>query len=222
MKTMLRLAGVVAAGCATALLTASPALAAAPSKFTFSTSGVQAEAVFSNAPTDGNLVAGRVYTDVFVYGADQATKADGTSFQEDFAFVDVFSYKIDRRGNFVNVSSSFGFAGNDQVAFSGDARGLSSASLTAQVELQTCTERGCTAAGTEQVSVSWTGTGPTTTFKGSSRTNDPGQFTSSGRFTGSSRQATASGTVPVLGTGSAVFGAISSGTSTDRTVCHAC
>ena len=156
------------------------------------------------------------------HGADQAVKADGTSFQEDFAFVDVFSYKIDRRGSFVNVSSSFGFAGNDQVAFSGDARGLSSASLTAQVELQTCNDRGCTAAGTESVSVSWTGTGATTTYKGSVRTNDPGQFTSTGRFTGSSRQATASGTVPVLGTGSAFYGAISSGTSTDRTVCHAC
>lgn len=222
MKTMSRLAGVLAAASATLLTVAAPATAAAPSMFTFSTSGVSAEAAFSNAPADHNLVAGRVYTDVFVYAADQATKADGTRYQEDFAFVDVFSYKVDRRGSFINVSSSFGFAGNDQVAFSGDARGLTSATLTARVDMQSCNDRSCTSAGTQDVNVTWAGTGATTTFKGSYRTNDPGQFTSTGRFSGTSRQATATGTVPALGSSTAIYGSISSGTSTDRTICHGC
>lgn len=222
MVTLNRLAGAVAAGAAMALLAAAPATAAAPSKFTFSTSGVSADAAFTNAPADYNLVAGKVYTDVFVYAADQATKADGTRYEEDFAFVDVYSYKVDRRGNYIHVSSSFGFAGNDQVAFSGDARGLSSAKLTAQVGMQSCNERTCTSTGTHEVSVTWTGTGATTTYKGSYRTSDPGQFMSTGRFSGAFRQASATGTVPALGNSTAIYGSISSGTYTDRTICHAC
>ena len=222
MRATTRLAGVLSATVAALALSAPPASAAAPTKFTFSTSGVSADAAFTNAPADYNLVPGQVYTDVFVYGADQATKADGTRYEEDFAFVDVYSYKIDRRGNYINVSSSFGFAGNDAVAFSGDSRKLTSASLAARVPMQTCDERSCTSAGTSDVTVSWTGTGATSTYKGSYRTSEPGQFTSTGRFSGSWRQATANGTVPVLGSATATYGSISSGTYTDRTVCHAC
>ena len=222
MTTISRLVGLVAAAAATVLMSAGPAAAAAPSKFTFSASGVSADAVFTNAPSDYNLVPGQVYTDVFVYAADEAVKSDGTRYEADFAFVDAYSYKIDRRGNFINVSSSFGFAGNDQVAFSGDARRLSTATLNARVEMQTCDERSCTSAGVSEVNVSWSGTGATSTYKGTFRTNDPGQFVASGRFSGSSRQATATGTVPVLGSGSAVYGSISSGSYTDRTICHAC
>jgi hypothetical protein len=88
--------------------------------------------------------------------------------------------------------------------------------------MQNCDERSCTAAGTSEVTVTWTGTGATSTYKGSYRTSDPGQFTSTGRFSGTSRQASASGTVPVLGSSSAIYGSIFSGTSTDRTICHAC
>ncbi len=222
MRTARGLAGMVAAAAAVVLLSAAPAVAAALAKFSFSTSGVSADAVFTNAPADYDLVAGKVYTDVFVQAADQATKADGTTYADDFAFVDVYFYKIDRRGNYTTVSSSFGFAGGDQITFSGDARRLSTATLTARLEMQSCNERGCTSAGTADVSVSWSGMGATTSFKGSYRTNDPGQFSASGRFSGTSRQATAGGTVPVIGSSSAIYGTISSGTSTDRTVCHAC
>ena len=222
MKRTTRLAGVLSAAAAALLLTAPPASASAPTKFTFSTSGVAADAVFSDAPADGSLVAGRVYTDVLVYAADQATKADGTRYENDFAFVDVFSYKIDRRGNYVHVGSSFGFAGNDEVTFSGDARRLSSATLTARVQMQRCDERSCTSAGTSDVSVTWTGTGATSTYKSSYRSSEPGQFTSTGRFSGTYRQASASGTVPVIGSGTAIYGSLWSGTHSDRTICHAC
>jgi hypothetical protein len=183
---------------------------------------VSADAVFTNAPMDSGLVAGKVYTDVMVYASDQATTEDGATYTDDFTFVDVYSYKIDRRGNFSTVSSSFGFAGGDDVTFSGDARRLSTATLTARVDMQKCDARACTSVGTSDVSVSWSGTGPTTTYRGSFRTSDPGQFHSTGRFNGSSRGATAAGTVPVLGSTGAVFASISSGTDTQRTICHAC
>lgn len=222
MRTTRRIAAVMTAAVATLAISAPPASAAAPTKFTFSTSGVSAEAVFTDAPADYNLVPGRVYTDVFVYAADQATKADGTRYAEDFAFVSAYSYKIDRRGNYTTVASSFGFAGNDDVAFSGDSRRLTSATLTARLQMESCNERSCTSAGTSDVTVTWTGTGATTTYKGSYRTNDPGQFTSTGRFSGTHRQATADGTVPVLGSANAIYGSISSGTYTDRTICHNC
>lgn len=222
MRAARRVLTTLATAAALAAVTMTPASAAGPAKFTFSGNGLSADAVFSNAPTDSGPVAGRVYTDVFVFAADQTVTADGTTYTDDFAFVDVFSYKFDQRGNFTPVSSSFGEAGGDQVTFTADGKRLATASLTAEVAMQSCTERGCTGAGTTTVSVTWTGNGPTTTYKSSFRTNDPGQFHSTGRFSGSSRAASATGTVPVLGNAAAVFASISSGKWTDRTICHGC
>lgn len=222
MRAARRVLTTIATAAALAAMTMTPASAAGATTFTFSGSGPSADAVFSNAPTDGAPVAGRVYTDVLVYAADQTVTADGTTYTDDFAFVDVFSYKFDRRGAFVPVSSSFGQAGGDQVTFTADGKRLATASLTAQVPMQSCTSRGCTDAGTATVSVTWTGTGATTTYKSSFRTNDPGQFLSTGRFSGTSRGASATGSVPVLGNASALFASISSGTWTERTICHGC
>ena len=222
MRAARRVLTTIATAAALAAVTLTSAAAAEPTKHTFSSSGMSADAFFSNVPADGAPVAGRVYTDVFVYAADDTVKADGTTYTGDFVFIDVFSYKVDRRGALVPVSSSFGMAGGDQVTFTGDARRLASASLSAEVALESCTARSCTSAGTTAVSVSWTGDGATTTYKGSYRTTDPGQFLSAGRFSGSSRMASASGTVPVLGGASAVFASISSGEWTERTICHGC
>lgn len=222
MRAARRILSTIAAAATLAAVTASPAAAASPTKFTFSTTGLSADAVFSNAPVDGPPVVGKVYTDVFVFGADETTTADGTSHLHDFAFVDVFSYKIDRRGALVPVSSSFGTAGGDQVTFTADSKWLSTASLTAEVALESCTAKGCKSAGTTTVSVTWTGNGPTTTFRGNVRTNDPGQFHFTGRFSGSARGASATGTVPGLGNAEAMFATISSGTWTERVICHGC
>jgi hypothetical protein len=221
MRAVRRVLSTIAAAVALAAVTAAPAAAAAPTKFTLSGSGPSADAVFSNLP-EGAPVAGQVYTDVFVYGADETTKADGTTYTDDFAYVDVYSYRFDRRGNMSLVSSSFGEAGGDQVTFTADARKLTTASLTAELPMQTCTDRGCRSVGTETVSVTWTATGATTTYKSSVRTNDPGQFLSTGRFTGKSRNASVKGSVPVLGSATSVFGTISSGTWSERTICHGC
>jgi hypothetical protein len=222
MRAARRVLTTIATAAALAAVTMTPASAAGPTKFTFSGSGLSADAVFSDAPTDAAPVAGRVYTDVFVYAADETITADGTTYTDDFAFVDVFSYKFDRRGALVPVSSNFGQAGGDQVTFTADGKRLATASVTADLTLQSCTARGCTDAGTTTLSVTWTGNGATTTSKSSFRTSDPGQFQSTGRFSGSSRMASATGTVPVLGNAAAVFGSISSGTWTERTICHGC
>lgn len=222
MRAARRVLTTVATPTALAALPPAPASAAGPTTYTFSGSGLSADAVFSDAPTDAAPVAGRVYTDVLVFAADETVTADGPTYTDDFAFVDVFSYKFDRRGTLVPVSSSFGSAGGDQVTFTADGKRLAAASLTAELALQSCTARGCTDAGTTNLAVSWTGDGPTTTYRSSFRTSDPGQFQSTGRFSGSSRMASATGTVPVLGNAGAVYASISSGTWTERTICHAC
>lgn len=221
MRAARRILSTIAAAAALAAVTAAPAAAAAPTKFTFSGSGLSADAVFSNLPA-GTPVVGRVYTDVLVYGADETTTADGTTYTDDFAYVDVFSYKFDRNGNTVPVSSSFGEAAGDQATFTADPKRLATASLTAQVNMQSCTDRGCRSTGTAAVSVTWTGNGATSTYKSSNRTSDPGEFLSTGRFSGSSRQASATGSVPVLGTATALYASISSGTWSERTICHGC
>jgi hypothetical protein len=212
----------LAAAVTAATLTAVTPAAAATTSFTVSTTGLSAEAVFSNFPANGTPVPGTVYTDVFVFAADQATTVDGTTFTDDFAFVDVFKYKFDWRGVQVPVSDRSGQASGDRVTFSGDARKLTTASLTARVPMETCTATGCTASGTATISISWTGDGPTTTYKSSYRTNDPGQFHATGRMTGTSRVASATGTVPVLGSARAIFAGITSSKSAERTICHGC
>ena len=211
---------VAVAAAASALLGASPAAAATPDRLTVSSTGLSADAVFSNAPADGRLVTGQVYTDVFVYAADHAVTPDGVTHPEDFAWVDVYSYKADRRGVIGTVSSSAGHASGAQAEFTADGSRLASATLTAQVPLESCTQRACRSAGIADVSVRWSATGATTTVKGSYRTSDPGQFSSTGRFTGSSREASATGAVPVLGTATSVHASISSGTWTERTISH--
>jgi hypothetical protein len=157
---------------------------------------------------------------VYVFAADDETTIDGTSYRDDFVFVDIFKYTINWQGALVPVSERTGQASGDQVTVTGDSRKLTTASVSARVPTETCTATGCSPAGRVTISVSWTGDGPTTTFKGSTRTNDPGQFHATSRMSGTSRAASASGTVPVLGTRQAIFGTISSTKSFERSICH--
>ena len=83
MRAARRVLTTIATAAALAAVTMTPASAAGPTKFTFSGSGLSADAVFSNAPTDSAPVAGRVYTDVFVFAADETITADGTTYTGD-------------------------------------------------------------------------------------------------------------------------------------------
>jgi hypothetical protein len=98
---------------------------------------------------------------------------------------------------------------------------LNSASLTASLALQTCTERSCTDAGIGLLVASWTGQADiirqSGTFHATSKT-----FTESGQFRGSFRNATATGSLNGVGFGSQFFADIFSSTSRDVFICHGC
>ena len=119
------------------------------------------------------------------------------------------------------MSSSFGEAGGDQVTFTADGKRLATASLTAEVAMQSCTARGCTGRHHDRVG-HLDRQRPDDDLQEQLPHQRPGQFHSTGRFSGSSRMASATGTVPVLGNTEAVFASISSGRWTDRTICHGC
>jgi hypothetical protein len=209
------------AALAALLLSAIPAAAATSGNaFHFSATGKGAEAGWSTFPADGIPVVNVVYTDTFVFASEDAITQDGEVFSDKFAFIDQISFKIDRRGNFVFVSETFGFAGGSDVNLAVDSK-LNSASLTASVALQTCTERSCTDAGIGSLVASWTGQGDiirqSGTFHVTSKT-----FTESGQFRGSFRNATATGSLNGAGFGSQFFADIFSSTSRDVFICHGC
>lgn len=212
-----RILGLVAL--AALLLTAMP-VAAAGNAFHFSATGKGAEAGWTTFPVDGIPITNVVYTDTFVFASEDAIMADGEEFSDKFAFIDQISYKIDRRGNFVLVSETFGFAGGSDVNLTVDSK-LLSASLTASVALQTCTERQCTDDGIGSLVASWAGQGDVIrqsgTFHVTSKT-----FTQSGQFRGSFRNATATGSLDGSSFGTQFFADIFSSTSRDVFVCHGC
>lgn len=207
-----------------ALLLPAMPVAAAGNTFHFSATGKGAEAGWTTLPADGIAVTNVVYTDTFLFTAEQAVKADGTVFSDKFLVIDQFSYKIDRRGNFIFVSQTFGFAGGSDVNLSVD-RGLTSASVTASVALQTCTvdRRGnptCVDAGIGSVAASWTGQGDIIKQSGNFHVVSKG-FTQNSHFRGSFRNATASGSLNGADIGGSQFFAdIFSSTSRDVFICH--
>jgi hypothetical protein len=208
----------------TLVVAASPAQAAG-NAFHFSVRGPGAEAFWSTFPTQGAPEPGVVYTDTYLQTAAQAVREDGTRFEDKFLFIDQFSYTVDRRGNFVFVSETFGFASGADVNLTVDARRLTAASVTANVALTTCTEeRGefvCVDAGTATVHAAWTGTGElvrvSETFRATSKT-----FTEVFRFRGTFRDATATGGMNGTDFGTSQFADIFNASSADLFVCHGC
>lgn len=166
-----------------------------------------------------------VYTDTYLQTAAQAVREDGTRFDDKFLFIDQFSYKFDRRGNFIFVSETFGFASGNDVNLTVDARRLTTASVTATVALTTCTEEHgefvCVDAGTATVHAAWTGTGEllrvSDTFRVTSKT-----FTEVSRFRGTFRDATATGGLNGTDFGTSQFADIFNASSADLFVCHGC
>jgi hypothetical protein len=206
------------------VVVASPAQAAG-NAFHFSVKGPGAEAFWSTFPVSGTPEPGVVYTDTYLETAQQAVREDGTRFDDKFLFIDRFSYKFDRRGNFIFVSDTFGFAGGDAVALTVDAQKLTGASVSADVALTTCTEEHgefvCVDAGTATVRASWTGTGElvrvSETFRAGSKT-----FTEVFRFRGTFRDATATGGMNGTDFGTSLFADVFNASSADLFVCHGC
>jgi hypothetical protein len=215
----------VVLGVLLALIVAASPAQAAGNAFHFSAKGPGAEAFWSTFPTQGEPEPGVVYTDTFLYTAAQAVREDGTRFDDKFLFIDQFRYKFDRRGNFIFVSETFGFASGDDVTLTVDARRLTAASVTANVALSTCTEEHgefvCVDAGTATVHAAWTGTGQlvrvSETFRATSKT-----FTEVSRFRGTFRDATATGGMDGTDFGTSQFADIFNASSADLFVCHGC
>jgi hypothetical protein len=193
--------------------------------YRFSATGKGAEAVWSNFPIDGQPVTNVVYTDTYLFTAEQAVKEDGTVYSDKFLFVDQINYKVDRHGNWVFVSETFGFAGGTDVSLSVD-RQLASASASASVALATCTpgrhgSYSCEDAGIVSVVASWVGQGDLLRQSGTFHLGSPG-FTENGQFRGSFRNASADGSVNGVGLGSSLYADIFSSTSRDIYICHSC
>jgi hypothetical protein len=206
------------------VVAASPAQAAG-NAFHFSVKGPGAEAFWSTFPESGTPEPGVVYTDTFLQTAAQAVREDGTRFDDKFLFIDQFSYKFDRRGNFIFVSETFGFAGGNDVNLSVNTPSLTSASVTATVALTTCTEEHgefvCVDAGTATVHAAWTGTGELLRVSETFRANSK-SFTEVFRFRGTFRDASATGGMDGTDFGTSLFADIFNASSADLFVCHGC
>jgi hypothetical protein len=191
----------------------------------FSATGKGAEAVWSTAPFDGQLLTNVVYMDTYVFTAEQAVKQDGTVYSDKFLFVDQVSYKLDRRGNWILISETFGYAGAADVSLSVD-RQLASASASASVALQTCTadshgSYSCVDGGIGSVAVSWVGQGDLIRQSGTFHYGSTG-FTENGQFRGSFRNASADGSLNGGNLGVPLFADIFNSSSRDIFICHGC
>jgi hypothetical protein len=215
----------VVLGVLLALVVAASPAQAAGNAFHFSVKGPGAEAFWSTFPESGTPEPGVVYTDTFLQTAAQAVREDGTRFDDKFLFIDQFSYKFDRRGNFIFVSETFGFAGGNDVNLSVNTPSLTSASVTATVALTTCTEEHgefvCVDAGTATVHAAWTGTGELVRVSETFRANSK-SFTEVFRFRGTFRDASATGGMDGTDFGTSLFADIFNASSADLFVCHGC
>lgn len=194
------------------------------SSFHYSQTGKGADAGWTTAPLDGSLVPGVVYTDTWISVSEAAVKQDGTVFSDEFVFIDQYSYKVDRSGNWMPVAETFGFAGGTDVSLAFGTK-LSSASIAATVSLTTCTvdRRGdfqCVDSGMGSVQATWTAQGSAVKQSGSSHIVAEG-FTGKSSYRQTSRSAIATASLDGSAIGGQPFVAtIFSATYRDIYVCH--
>jgi hypothetical protein len=216
---------VVVLGALLALVVAASPAQAAGNTFHFSAKGPGAEAFWSTFPVSGEPEPGVVYTDTFLFTAQQAVREGGTRFEDKFLFIDQFTYKFDRRGNFILVSETFGSASGDAVALTVDAQRLTSASVSADVALTTCTEEHgefvCVDAGTATLRASWTSTGELVRVRETFRTKSK-TFTEVFRFKGTLLDATASGGMNGTDFGTSLLADIFDASSANLSICRGC
>lgn len=214
---MRRRALVVLFGLVAMLGAAMPALAAGAS-FHFSSKGLGAEGGWTATAGSGTNT---VYTDTYIYTSHDSFTEGGQTYTAPSIFVDIFSYKFDRRGNFVFVSERFGFAsGSDVVNLSVDSK-LRSATVSATVAFDLCDERSCAPDGTSDVDASWTATSAIVKVNDNFKVNSQG-FTETSHFRGSFRDASATATVDGVSAGEQWLGDVFNVSSRDVFVCHHC
>lgn len=191
---------------ALAMSVAAPVAAGGSQTFHFSEKGQGADAYWTTYPIDGIAVTNVVYRDTFVGASSSIVKADGTTFSNGGLFVDSFTYKFDRRGNFVPISETFGFVDGASVIV--DSK-LANASVAGSGPADYCAYdanwNATCSSTTFSFSGTWTGQGPLY------RTHGTGSFGVSGTYqvtyhgTGSWRAATAAASL-TIGSGTVSVG----------------
>jgi hypothetical protein len=185
-----------------------PQAAASPGQtYHFSSAGQGADGGWTTCPT--SPLAGQVCTDTWISVSEYVYKEDGTQFPSTTIFLGQFSYKFDRKGNYVPVSETSGY-GEATLAV---GRQLKNASAGGTVALTTCTidRKGmyvCTEGGTATVDASWTGVGSLVRSSGNYRTISKGS-TYTYRFQGAYRDAVGSAQVDGVDLGASLYGSIS-------------
>ncbi|HET6815836.1 MAG TPA: hypothetical protein VFH66_01220 [Mycobacteriales bacterium] len=137
--------------------------------------GPYATTFFTTAPTDTAPTPGVAYTDVSVFGSNQATPDSG-GVAAPFGFVEVYVYTVDESGQPVLISDTFGGTFSN-VTFTTDKK-LGTASLSAtfdQLKQITPGNLGGEPVSGGTVSVSWTATGPASHYTDVSKTLMPHQ-----------------------------------------------
>ena len=194
--------------------------AASGQTFHFNFAGKGAEAAWTTCPfqPEVNIVC----TDTFVFVSEDVIKEDGTQFSSTTLFIDQFSYKFDRKGNFIFVSERFGFG---DAALSIDQK-LTSASVSATVPFTLCTvdRKGnftCADAGMASVSGAWSGTGDLVRVNDNFHVVSKG-FTFNEHFRGKFCNASASAQVDGTDVGTQFFAEMFDSTDGGVSVCHGC
>jgi hypothetical protein len=182
-----------------------PALATGQA-FHYSYVGKGADAGWTTCPSQPgpNVVC----TDTWISVGEQVYKEDGTKFPSSTLFLYQYSYKFDRKGNWIFVSENNG-SGEATLSV---GKQLADASASATVALTTCTadRRGnytCQDGGWATVSASWTGQGDLTRSNYNYRVQSGG-YTYIGHSRGTSRDATAVAQVNGGDIGTGMYGSI--------------
>lgn len=194
-----------------------PSLAAGQT-YHYSFAGKGADASWTTCPFEP--VPNVVCTDTYISVAEQVYKEDGTKFPSTTLSLYQFSYKFDRKGNYIFASDSCGFG--DATLSVG--KQLKSASASATVPITTCTvdRRGnwtCRDNGTATVSASWIGWGDLVRSSGNYHNVSKG-YTYNSHSQGMYRDATASGQVNVSDFGTPWWASIYDSKWTDVYICH--
>jgi hypothetical protein len=166
MSTARLLAGGAAAAVALALVPVTPAHADSGLSYSLTIQGLNAYAVFSDAPADGPPVAGIVYHETAVGAGELGAREGGPSQGSPYLYVDQLVYSVDEQGDRQWISEAIGFASD--ATYEADRR-LSQASARGTVTLRTCDASGtCVDGETIAVDVQWTGYGDVGRSRGTS------------------------------------------------------
>ncbi len=195
-----------------------PAQAAGQS-FHFSSVGKNADAGWTTCPFFPE--PNQLCTDTYVYAADTLYKDDGTKFPYTILFIDQYSYKLDKKGNYVFVSATYGYSENATLSMD---KKLTQATANGVVSLTTCREgrRGnwiCSDAGTADVNVSWIGEGDLVRSTSNYHTVSK-SFSYNSHNQGSYRNASAIGQMNGMDFGSLWYASLYDSKWRDVYVCH--